>query len=59
MLQIKLFFFVLSIVYGLKFVVDFLLRLRDDNPEPMVVTKTNQIFLLVSISYIITYCLTN
>jgi hypothetical protein len=32
---------------------------RDDNPEPMVVTKTNQIFLLVSISYIITYCLTN
>ena len=59
MSQIKLFFFVLSIIYGLKFVVDFILRLRDDNPEPMVVSKTNQILLLVSISYIITYCLTN
>lgn len=59
MLQIKLFFFILSIIYGLKFVIDFLLRLRDENPEPMVVSKTNQILLLVSISYIITYILTN
>ena len=55
--QIKLFLFVLSILYSLRFVVEFVIRLTQENPEPMTVTKLEQLFQLVSLSYIITYIL--
>jgi hypothetical protein len=55
--QIKLFLFVLSILYTSRFIVEFVIRLTQENPEPMTVTKLEQLFQLVSLSYIITYIL--
>jgi hypothetical protein len=58
MLQIKLFFFVLSIIYNLRFLVELGVKLLQDNTEPMKLTKVEQTILLISLSYIITYILT-
>jgi hypothetical protein len=58
MQQIKLFFFVLSIIYLSKFIVEFTIKLFQENPEPMSLTKIEQIIQLVALSYIITYILT-
>ena len=55
--QIKLFLFVLSILYTLRFIVEFVIRLTQENPEPMTLTKWEQISQLVSLSYIIKYIL--
>jgi len=55
--QIKLFLFVMSIIYTLRFVVEFVVRLTQENPEPMTMSKVEQIFQIISLSYIITYIL--
>ena len=55
--QIKLFLFVMSIIYTLRFVVEFVVRLTQENPEPMTMSKSDQIFQIISLSYIITYIL--
>ena len=55
--QIKLFFFVLSIVYSLRIIVEFGMKLTQENPEPMKLTKIEQALQIVSLSYIITYIL--
>jgi hypothetical protein len=55
--QIKLFLFVMSIIYTLRFVVEFVVRLTQENPEPMTMSKADQIFQIISLSYIITYIL--
>jgi len=55
--EIELFFFVLSILYSLHFVVEFVLRLTQEDPEPMKLTKLELLSQLVSLSYIITYIL--
>ena len=56
--QIKLFLFVLSIIYNLKFVVELVIRLFQDNPEPIVLSKLEQFYQFVALSYIITFILT-
>jgi hypothetical protein len=58
MQQIKLFFFVLSIVYSLRIIVEFSVKLTQENPEPMKLSKLEQSLQLISLSYIITYLLT-
>lgn len=58
MQQFKLFFFILSIIYLSKFVIEFIVKLFQENPEPMSLTKIEQIIQLVALSYIITYILT-
>lgn len=58
MQQIKLFLFVLSIVYSLRIIVEFLIKLTQENPEPMKLSKLEQSLQLISLSYIITYILT-
>jgi hypothetical protein len=58
MQQIKLFFFVLSIIYLSKFIVEFTIKLFQENPEPMSLTKIEQTIQLAALSYIITYILT-
>ena len=58
MQQIKLFFFVLGILYLTKFLLEFIVKLFQENPEPMSLTKIEQIIQLVALSYIITYILT-
>ncbi len=58
MQQIKLFFFVLGILYLTKFLLEFIVKLFQENPEPMKLSNVEQIVLLVAFSYIITYILT-
>jgi hypothetical protein len=55
--QIKEFFFVLSIIYSLKFVFEFLMRFREENPEPIEIHKVDKVFLYFTTAYIITYIL--
>jgi len=56
--QIKLFLFVLSIIYTLRFIVELIIRLFQDNPEPMTLSKLEQFYQFVTLSYIITFILT-
>ena len=55
--EISLFLFVLCILYILHFVVEFVLRLTEEDPKPMTLTKLELLSQLVSLSYIITYFL--
>ena len=55
--QIKLFLFVLSIVFTLRFIIEFILKLVQENPTPMSLSKVNESLLYVAVSYIITYIL--
>jgi hypothetical protein len=55
--QIKLYLFVLSIIYSLRFLVAFVIRLTQENPEQMKLSKVEDALLLFSLSYIITYFL--
>ena len=55
--QIKLFLFVLSIVYTIRIIVEFSIKLTQENPEPMKLTKFEQALQIISLSYIITYIL--
>jgi len=58
MQQIRLFFFVLGILYLTKVLLEFIVKLFQENPEPMKLSNVEQIVLLVASSYIITYILT-
>jgi hypothetical protein len=51
------FLLVLSIINVLRFVLEFAFKLIQENPEPLEVTKTETVFLYLSLSYIITYFL--
>ena len=55
--EIKLFLFVFSIIYSLRIAVEFVMKLTQDNPEPMKISKVEQTLLLFSISFIITHIL--
>ena len=47
--QIKLFLFVMSIIYTLRFVVEFVVSLTQENPEPMTISKLDQVFQIISL----------
>jgi hypothetical protein len=53
--EIKLFLFVLSIIYTLRFVVELVIRLFQTDPDPINLTKLEQFSHYVALSYIITY----
>lgn len=54
--EIKLFFFILSIVYTIRFPLEFLIKLFViTNPEPLLISKEEKYILYITISYIITY----
>jgi hypothetical protein len=55
--EISLFLFVLCILYIMHFVVEFVLRLTEEDPKPLTLTKLEQVSYLASLSYIITYFL--
>jgi hypothetical protein len=55
--QIKTFLFVLSIIFTMRFIVEFILKLVQENPTPMSLSKVNESLLYVAVSYIITYFL--
>jgi hypothetical protein len=54
----SIFFFVFSIIFLLRYAIEFFLMLRDDNPKPMAINKATEIFIYVSVSYIITFLIT-
>ena len=55
--QIKLFLFVLSLVFTIRFAIEFVIKLVQDNPTPMSISKINESLLYLTIAYIITYFL--
>jgi hypothetical protein len=55
--EIKLFLFVLSIIYTLRFIIELAIRLFQENPDPLTLSKVEQIAHYVALSYIITYIL--
>jgi hypothetical protein len=57
MTEIKIFLLVLSIIYSLKFVFQFVLKLTQETPEPIEVNKVEQTLLYFAVSYIITFFL--
>ena len=52
--EIKIFFLVLSFVYSLRFILEFIIKLIQEEPVPMKINKVNEVFLYLSLSYIIT-----
>jgi hypothetical protein len=56
--QIKVYFLVLSLIFLLKFIFQFVSKLRDENPKAMEVSKTEVIFIYLSLAYIITFIIT-
>jgi hypothetical protein len=52
--EIKIFFLILSVVFTLRFIVEFIVKLYQEEPVPMKINKINEIFLYLSLSYIIT-----
>jgi hypothetical protein len=55
--EIKLFIFVLSVVFVLRFIFQFVYELTRENPEQLKLKETEKIFLYFAVSYIITYIL--
>ena len=53
--ELKLFLLVLSSVFVLVQLFNFIILLFDENPKPLKINKDNQILLYLTISYIITY----
>lgn len=57
MQEIKLYLLILSMVFLLKYVIDFGLKLMSNNTTPVTISKVEGICLYLSISYVITYYL--
>jgi hypothetical protein len=55
--NIELYLFILSIVYLGKYIIELALRLRQDNPKEMKLSKIQEISIYLSLSYLITYIL--
>ena len=55
--NIELFLFVLSIVFILRFIIEFVVKLFIVDAQPLSITKYEKVFLYFSFSYIITYIL--
>jgi hypothetical protein len=55
MINILVFLMVLSIVYLLRFVSEFVIKLFSDEPSIMQLSQVDKAFLYLSISYIITF----
>lgn len=53
--QIKLYLFVLSLIYTFRFIFEFVFKLTQENPEPLVIKEIEKIFLYLGSTYIITY----
>lgn len=51
----EIFFFVYSVIYFLNFLIPFLFKLREEEPEPIKMTDGEKLNLFVSISYVIMF----
>jgi hypothetical protein len=52
---ISLFLFIFSIIFLLRYIVEFFISLRSETPKPMGINKITEICLYISISYILTF----
>ena len=57
MKEIKIFLLVLSVLYLIRFILEFSVRLLQENPEPMKSSALEKVSQLLSASYVITYFL--
>jgi hypothetical protein len=55
--ELKLFLLILSIIFTLRFVFEFVFKLFQENPEQIKINKTEKVLLHVATAYIITYIL--
>jgi hypothetical protein len=53
--NISIYLFVLSIIYLLRFCVEFLIKFFSEEPSTLKLTNTESVFLYLSISYLITF----
>jgi hypothetical protein len=53
--KIELFLFVLSLVYSLKYLIQFVMVIKQDNPPPFKITIPEQVILYCSVAYVFTY----
>jgi hypothetical protein len=52
---ISIFFFILSIIFILRYVIEIFLAIRSEEPRPININKIIEVFLYISISYILTF----
>jgi hypothetical protein len=55
--EIKLFLFVLSVVFELRFISTFIYQLTRETPEELKISEVEKILLYFTTAYIITYIL--
>jgi len=55
--ELKLFLLILSSIFTLRFVFEFVFKLFQENPEQIKINKTEKVLLHVATAYIITYIL--
>jgi hypothetical protein len=53
--NIVVFFAILSLVYTLRFVVEFIIKFFSEEPTLMKLSKVDTVFLYFAISYLITF----
>jgi|694.fasta_scaffold36822_5 hypothetical protein len=53
--NIVVFFAILSLVYTLRFVVEFIIKFLSEEPKLMKLSKVDIVFLYLTISYLITF----
>jgi len=53
--KIELFLFVLGVVFSLKHIVQLVINVLQENPQPMKLTITNQALLYAAVAYVCTY----
>jgi len=58
MYQVKIFLFVISVLFSTRLIAEFTIKLFQDNPEPLVLSKIQQVLIYLAASYIITFILT-
>lgn len=54
LLKLQIFLFVLSGLYWIVFFMRLIILFKEENPEPMSITKADKVFLYLSASYILT-----
>jgi hypothetical protein len=52
--KIELFVFVLSVIYCIKFIIEFAIILGQDDPAPLKISVIEKVFLYLASSFVIT-----
>ena len=55
---IMIFLMVLSTIYTLRYVVEFLIKFFSDEPSVIKLNKVETVFVYIAVSYIITFLIT-